>query len=194
MIIALDAMGEIMSSGLSPGPFSPRRNPPTLVLTRRGWNHTKQSWISTTQTSRFSVVLEVITMDDPTAAIRADSSIITGADLVKRRSRCTRSAGIPVACCVLKFGRLPGIDRPPSPLRHPPNSKFVLLDSGARRPNRMLNQFSIMGDLRKDCTRQRKPRAGLFSNGSEDGREMRYKSGFHEKWLPSSAMWKDRLI
>jgi phosphate acyltransferase len=133
--------------------------------------------------ARFSIVhtSEVVTMDDPpTAAIRSkkDSSIAIAVKLVKEGEAdalvSAGNTGASVACCVLKLGRLPGIDRPAIATVIPaPEGKFVLLDSGANVDSKpeMLNQFSIMGEIyAKAILELESPRVGLFSNGSEDGK------------------------
>ena len=135
------------------------------------------------ETPRFSIVhtTEVVTMDDPpTAAIRGkkNSSIAKAVELVKEgKSQALVSAGntgASVAACVLKLGRLPGIDRPAIATVIPsPESRFVLLDSGANVDSKpeMLEQFAIMGELyARTVLELDPPRVGLFNNGSEDGK------------------------
>lgn len=135
---------------------------------------------------------DVIGMDEhPANAVRSKpkSSINVAADLVKSgRADGVFSAGntgAMVSSAYLKWRMLPGIERPaimtviPSETGH-----FLLLDSGATVDctAHMLAQFAVMGDIyaRKILGVDR-PRVGLLSNGTEEGKGNAQTLGAYER-------------
>lgn len=135
---------------------------------------------------------DVIGMDEhPAQAVRAKpkSSINVVADLVKNgRADGVFSAGntgAMVSSAYLKWRMLPGIERPAIMTVIPSETgRFLLLDSGATvdcTPH-MLAQFAVMGDI---CARKilgvSKPRVGLLSNGTEEGKGNALTNGAYER-------------
>jgi glycerol-3-phosphate acyltransferase PlsX len=124
---------------------------------------------------------EVITMDDtPSKVVRTktDASMIVCFDLVKQgKANAVVSAGnsgAMLACGLLKFGRLKGIDRPGIGASVPrTRGQCVLLDMGANVECRPINlvQFAVLGAVfDRTCNGTARPRVGVLSNGSEEGK------------------------
>ena len=188
MIIALDAMGgdnapkEIVSGAVQalsevPAGVEIRLVGDESLIRSELQTHGAESHpqISVTHAS------EVVTMEDPpTAAVRGkkDSSIAVAIALHKKGEVdavvSAGNTGASVACCILRLGRLPGIDRPAIVTVIPtPHTPFVLLDSGANVDSKpeMIEQFAIMGEIyARFIIGKDKPRVGLMSNGTEDSK------------------------
>jgi glycerol-3-phosphate acyltransferase PlsX len=74
----------------------------------------------------------------------------------------------------MKLRRLEGVERPALAARMPSRTKdFVLIDAGANpvcEPSH-LAQFAVMGSIyARDILRQKNPRVGVLSNGSEESK------------------------
>lgn len=122
---------------------------------------------------------EVLTMEDkPLAAVRKkkDASIVRAVELVRDGKAqaiiSTGNTGGLVAAATLKLRRLEGVDRPAIATVMPSaKNEFVLLDAGANthcRPLHLL-QFAVMGSIySREILRNKRPRVGVLSNGSED--------------------------
>ncbi len=120
----------------------------------------------------------IITMDDvPSKVVRArpDASMNVCFDLVKQgRAHAVVSAGnsgAMLACGLLKFGRIKGIDRPAIGASVPRSGgQWVLLDMGANTVCKPINlaQFAVLGAI--FCRTSHgvtRPRVGLLANGTE---------------------------
>lgn len=126
---------------------------------------------------------EVITMEDsPAKAVRGrpDASMPVAFDLVKQgKAHAVMSAGhsgAMLACGLLKFRRIKGVDRPALVTSLPTRSAggwVDLLDVGANvdcKPQNLV-QFAIMGAAYAGWKHGKAaPRVGLLSNGTEDGK------------------------
>jgi glycerol-3-phosphate acyltransferase PlsX len=124
---------------------------------------------------------EIVTMDDhPAQAFRAkrDSSLRVAVDAVKSgRAAAMVSAGnsgAVLAHALLVLGRLPGVDRPAIVTVFPTAAgPLTLCDAGANvdvKPA-MLAQFALLGAAYDRAVNGRaRPRVGLLSNGSEEGK------------------------
>ena len=121
---------------------------------------------------------EIITMDDtPSKVVRSktDASMPVCFDLVKQgKARAVVSAGnsgAMLACGLLKFGRLKGIDRPAIGASVPRlGGQCVLLDMGANVECKPINlvQFAVLGAIfARTSHRVARPRVGVLSNGTE---------------------------
>jgi glycerol-3-phosphate acyltransferase PlsX len=133
--------------------------------------------------SRVQVVhaSEVMTMEDkPTVALRKkkDSSMVRAIELVgEGRADAVISLGNTggiLAVSTLKLRPLPGVDRAGIATVIPtPDSKFVLLDSGANidcKPIHLL-QYAVMGSVYSRAVLGCKnPRVGLLNVGTEEGK------------------------
>lgn len=132
---------------------------------------------------------EVITMEDsPAKAVRSrpDASMPVAFDLVRQgKAQAVMSAGhsgAMLACGLFKFRRIKGVDRPAlvtslptRDLRAPSDADawVALLDVGANVDCRPINlvQFAIMGAAYAGWKHGKvRPRVGLLSNGTEDGK------------------------
>ena len=124
---------------------------------------------------------EVITMDDtPSKVVRSktDASMPVCFDLVKQgKARAVVSAGnsgAMLACGLLKFGRLKGIDRPAIVSSIPRiGGQCVLLDMGANVDCKPINlvQFAVLGAIFARTSHGiARARVGVLSNGTEDGK------------------------
>ena len=124
---------------------------------------------------------DAITMDDsPAKAVRAkaDASMPVCFDLVKRGEAdavvSAGNSGAMLACGLFKFGRIKGVDRPAIVNNVPgPRGDCALLDMGANVECKPLNliQFAVMGAAFAACTQGKaRPRVGVLSNGSEEGK------------------------
>lgn len=132
-----------------------------------------------------------ITMDDhPGKAVRAkpDASMPTCFELVRTgaadAAMSAGNSGAMLACGLFKYRRLKGIDRPAIVASLPNANGFTtLLDVGANVECRPINlvQFAIMGAgyARFKHGRQR-PKVGVLSNGSEDGKGTDLTRAAHE--------------
>lgn len=124
---------------------------------------------------------EVITMEDtPSKVVRSkgDASMLVCFDLVKQgQAQAVVSAGnsgAMLACGLLKFGRLKGIDRPAISASIPrPRGQCLLLDVGANVDCKTINlvQFAVLGAiLARTSHGVVRPRVGVLSNGTEEGK------------------------
>lgn len=124
---------------------------------------------------------EVITMDDtPSKVVRSktDASMPVCFDLVKQgKAQAVISAGnsgAMLACGLLKFGRLKGIDRPAINASIPRiQGHCVLLDVGANVEVKPINlvQFAVLGAIfARTSHGVARARVGLLSNGTEEGK------------------------
>ena len=124
---------------------------------------------------------EVITMDDtPSKVVRSktDASMLVCFDLVKEgKAHAVVSAGnsgAMLACGLLKFGRIKGIDRPAISATIPRmRGQCLLLDVGANVDCKTINlvQFAVLGAIfARTSHGVARPRVGLLSNGSEEGK------------------------
>jgi hypothetical protein len=120
---------------------------------------------------------EVITMDDTPSKVvrtRTDASMLVCFDLVKQgKAQAVVSAGnsgAMLACGLLKFGRLKGIDRPAIGASVPRwRGQCVLLDMGANVECKPINlvQFAVLGAVfDRTSNGTPRPRVGVLSNGS----------------------------
>lgn len=107
-----------------------------------------------------------------------DSSIVVAANLVKEGGAdalvSAGSTGAAMACSLLTWGRIPGIERPAiSTILPTRNGICILLDAGAQvdcRPKHLF-QFALMGSLYAEKVLGiASPRVGLLSNGEEEGK------------------------
>lgn len=124
---------------------------------------------------------EVMTMEDkPTAAMRKkkDSSMARAIDLVgEGRADAVISVGNTggiLASATFKLRPLPGVERAGIVTVIPgADNEFVLLDSGANvecKPIHLL-QYAVMGNIySREILGYKKPRVGLLSVGTEDGK------------------------
>ncbi len=124
---------------------------------------------------------EIITMDDtPSKVVRSktDASMPVCFDLVKQGAAhavvSAGNSGAMLACGLLKFGRLKGIDRPAIgssiPRQH---GQCVLLDMGANVECKPVNlvQFAVLGAIfARTSHGVPRPRVGVLSNGTEEGK------------------------
>jgi phosphate acyltransferase len=124
---------------------------------------------------------EVITMDDtPSKVVRSktDASMLVCFDLVRQGKAAgvvsAGNSGAMLACGLLKFGRLKGIDRPAIGASVPRmNGQCVLLDMGANVECKPINlvQFAVLGAVyARTAHKIARPRVGVLSNGSEEGK------------------------
>ena len=124
---------------------------------------------------------EVITMDDtPSKVVRSktDASMPVCFDLVKQGvAQAVISAGnsgAMLACGLLKFGRLKGIERPAIGASVPRlNGQCVLLDVGANVECKPINlvQFAVMGAIFALTSHGvARARVGVLANGTEEGK------------------------
>jgi len=124
---------------------------------------------------------EIITMDDtPSKVVRAktDASMLVCFDLVKQgKAHAVVSAGnsgAMLACGLLKFGRLKGIDRPAISASVPRmRGECVLLDVGANVECKPINlvQFAVLGAIfARTSHGVARARVGVLANGSEEGK------------------------
>jgi len=141
-----------------------------------------------------------ITMEDhPGKAVRAkpDASMPTCFDLVRcGEAGAVMSAGnsgAMLACGLFKYRRLRGVDRPAFVTSMPNRDGFtVVLDIGANVECKPVNfvQFAVMGAAYARFKNGRaRPRVGVLSNGSEDGKGTDLTRTVHE--LLSSAQSPD---
>ena len=124
---------------------------------------------------------EIVTMDDtPSKVVRSktDASMPVCFDLVKQgKAQAVVSAGnsgAMLACGLLKFGRLKGIDRPAIGASIPRmGGQCVLLDMGANVECKPINlvQFAVMGAIfARTSHALARARVGVLSNGTEEGK------------------------
>ncbi len=124
---------------------------------------------------------EIITMDDtPSKVVRSkpDASMPVCFDLVKQgQAQAVISAGnsgAMLACGLLKFGRIKGIDRPAINASIPRmHGHCVLLDVGANVEVKPINlvQFAVLGAIfARTSHAVARARVGLLSNGTEEGK------------------------
>jgi glycerol-3-phosphate acyltransferase PlsX len=125
---------------------------------------------------------EVITMEDrPLDAVRKkkDCSMVRAMELVrdgKAEAVISRgNTGALVASASLKLRRLEGVERPAIACIMPAGEagEFFLLDGGANPECKALHlaQFAVMGSVfSRELLRHPKPRVGVLSNGSEEGK------------------------
>lgn len=124
---------------------------------------------------------ETVGMDEsPAQAARRkkDSSISKALELVKNGDAdamvSAGNSGAVMASAGLKFGRIPGIDRPAIAVIMPTQKRPVLLiDAGANMDcdARMLEQFAVMGSTySRVVLKQNNPVVGLMSIGEEDSK------------------------
>jgi len=121
---------------------------------------------------------EVIAMEEaPAAAVRRkkSSSVVVAAELVKSGEAAAMvsagSTGATMAAAFLRWGRIPGIDRPAIASVLPTARGFtILLDVGANvdcKPKHLV-QFAIMGSLyAQKIIGVKNPRVGLLNVGEE---------------------------
>ncbi|MBC8074348.1 MAG: phosphate acyltransferase PlsX, partial [Deltaproteobacteria bacterium] len=136
-----------------------------------------------------------ITMaDHPGKAVRAkpDASMPTCFELVRTgvadAAMSAGNSGAMLACGLFKYRRIRGVDRPAIvaslPNHNPSGDGFTtLLDIGANVECRPINlvQFAIMGASYARFKHGRaRPRVGLLSNGSEDGKGTELTRATHE--------------
>lgn len=124
---------------------------------------------------------EVIAMGaHPVEAVRRqrDSSIVVAARMVKAGAAdalvSAGSTGAAMACSLLEWGRIKGIDRPAISAVLPTlEGACIMLDVGAQvdcQP-RNLVQFALMGSLyAQKVLGIERPRVGLLNNGEEEGK------------------------
>ena len=124
---------------------------------------------------------DVISMSaHPVEAIRRqrDSSIVVAARLVKEGVAdalvSAGSTGAAMACSLLEWGRIKGIERPAiSTILPTLDGACIMLDVGAQvdcRPSH-LAQFALMGSLYAERVLGiSKPKIGLLNNGEEEGK------------------------
>ncbi len=123
---------------------------------------------------------QVVTMDDaPSAAVKAkrDSSIRVCFDLVKAGEAdavvSAGNSGAMLACGMLVWKRLPGAIRPGIVATFPTlKDEVVLCDVGANvdvQPQ-VLAQFGVLGAAFAQTLGRERPRVGLLSNGTEEGK------------------------
>ena len=124
---------------------------------------------------------EVIAMGaHPVEAVRKqqDSSIVVAARMVKTGAAdalvSAGSTGAAMACSLLEWGRIKGIDRPAiSAILPTLDGACIMLDVGAQvdcHPKN-LAQFALMGSLYAQIVLGiERPRVGLLNNGEEEGK------------------------
>ncbi len=143
---------------------------------------------------------ERITMEDhPGKAVRAkpDASMPTCFDLVRKgeagAAMSAGNSGAMLACGLFKYRRLRGVDRPAIVTSLPNRDGFTtVLDIGANVECKPLNfvQFAVMGAAYARFKHGRpRPRVGVLSNGSEDGKGTELTRAVHE--LLSAAQSPD---
>lgn len=107
-----------------------------------------------------------------------DSSIVVAANMVKEGEAdalvSAGSTGAAMACSLLTWGRIPGIERPAiSTLLPTRRGISILLDAGAQvdcRPKHLC-QFAVMGSLYAEKVLGiATPKVGLLSNGEEEAK------------------------
>lgn len=107
-----------------------------------------------------------------------DSSIVVAAGMVKEGEAdalvSAGSTGAAMACSLLTWGRIPGIERPAiSTLLPTRRGICILLDAGAQvdcRPKHLC-QFAVMGSLYAERVLGiASPKVGLLSNGEEEAK------------------------
>ncbi len=124
---------------------------------------------------------DVITMEDsPAKAVRGrpEASMPVCFDLVARgeadAAMSAGNSGAMLACGLFKYRRIKGIDRPALVTSLPTRKGWVdLLDVGANVDCRPINlvQFAVMGAVYAAFKHGKpRPRVGLLSNGTEDGK------------------------
>lgn len=124
---------------------------------------------------------EVITMEDsPAKAVRSrpDASMPVCFDLVKQgeadAAMSAGNSGAMLACGLFKYRRIKGVDRPAIVSNLPTRDGWVaLLDVGANVDCKPINlvQFAVMGAVYAGFKHGKaRPRVGLLSNGTEDGK------------------------
>jgi glycerol-3-phosphate acyltransferase PlsX len=124
---------------------------------------------------------DVIEMDDsPGKAVRSkpDASMPVCFDLVRSgeadAAMSAGNSGAMLACGLLKYRRIKGVDRPAIVTSLPTRSGWVcVLDIGANVDCRPINfvQFAIMGAVYSRFKHgAKRPRVGVLSNGTEDGK------------------------
>lgn len=124
---------------------------------------------------------EVIEMDDsPSRAVRGkpDASMPVCFDLVRKGEAdvaiSAGNSGAMLACGLLKYRRIKGVDRPAIVTSLPTRKGWVcLLDVGANVECRPINfvQFAIMGAVYSRFKHgAARPRVGVLSNGTEEGK------------------------
>ena len=136
---------------------------------------------------------EVITMEDsPAKAVRSrpDASMPVAFDLVRQgKADAVMSAGnsgAMLACGLFKFRRIKGVDRPALVTSLPTRATdgwVALLDVGANVDCKPLNlvQFAIMGAVYAGWKHGKaRPRVGLLSNGTEEGKGTDLTRAVHE--------------
>lgn len=122
-----------------------------------------------------------ITMEDhPGKAVRAkpDASMPMAFELVRRGEAAAAmsagNSGAMLACGLFKYRRIRGVDRPAIVTSLPNRSGFTtLLDVGANVECRPINlvQFAVLGAAYAAFRHGKaRPRVGVLSNGSEDGK------------------------
>lgn len=143
---------------------------------------------------------ERITMDDhPARAVRAkpDASMPTCFDLVRKgeagAAMSAGNSGAMLACGLFKYRRIRGVDRPAIVTSMPNRTAFTaVLDIGANVECKPINfvQFAVMGAAYSKFKHGiAKPRVGVLSNGSEEGKGTDLTRAVHE--LLSAAQSED---
>ena len=134
---------------------------------------------------------QVVRMDDsPTTAVRSkrDSSMRVCFELVKSGQAdavvSAGNSGAMLACGALVWKRLPGAARPAIVSTFPTvKGDVVLCDIGANVDVQapVLAQFGVLGSAFAQATlKKTRPRLGLLSNGTEDGKGTDLTRGAHE--------------
>lgn len=132
-----------------------------------------------------------ITMEDhPGKAVRAkpDASMPTCFDLVRKGEAgaviSAGNSGAMLACGLFKYRRIRGVDRPAIVTSLPNRDGFTaVLDVGANVDCKPVNfvQFAVMGAAyARFKTGRPRPRVGVLSNGSEDGKGTELTRAVHE--------------
>lgn len=141
---------------------------------------------------------DVITMDDsPAKAVRSrpEASMPVCFDLVARGEAdavmSAGNSGAMLACGLFKYRRIKGVDRPALVTSLPTMTGWVdLLDVGANVDCRPINlvQFAVMGAVYASFKHGKpRPRVGLLSNGTEDGKGTDLTRSVH-RLLTSAAL------
>ena len=124
---------------------------------------------------------EVLTMEDkPTEALRRkkDASMFRAIELVRDGAAeavlSLGNTGALFAAATVRLRPVPGVERAAIAAVLPAEtSEFVLLDAGANlecKPVHLL-QFALMGEIyAREILGKSRPRVGLLSNGTEDGK------------------------
>ena len=123
---------------------------------------------------------EVIAMADGASAVRrkSDTSVRRTMDLVASGEACAAVScghtGAVLVAAVLTLGVVEGVERPAIATVVPrtDGGRLVLLDAGANvdcRPAQLAS-FALLGTAYAEMLGVKRPRVGLLSNGSEDGK------------------------